>query len=57
MCVNIYMKISFIYAKNVYRSEVRYPTDVKSLRFWSQLEASRVSNHNEELLYYEKVCL
>ena len=46
---NIYIKNSFVYAENDDSSGVRYPTDLKSVGFPSQLEASRVSSHTEEL--------
>ena len=36
---------------------VRYPTDLKSAGFQSQLEASRVFSHTEEYWYNETVCL
>ena len=47
----------FAYAENDDGSVVRYPTDVKSAGFRSQHEASCVSSHSEEFLYYETFCL
>ena len=45
----VYVKKSFNYAKNDDVSGVRYPTDLKSAGFRSQLEASRGSSHTEDL--------
>ena len=50
-------KISFAFAERDDSFAVRYPTDVKSARFQSQLEDSRVSCHTEALRYNERVCL
>ena len=53
----IYVKTSFAYAEDDDIPAVRYPTDVKSAVFRSQLEASHVSDHTEELWYNKTVCL
>ena len=50
------VKSSFTYTKNDDYSWVRYPTDVKSADFRSQLEASHESTHTEQLWYNESVC-
>ena len=55
--VNIYVKNSFAYAENDEIFSVRHPTGVKSADFRSQLEASGVSSHTEELRYNETLCL
>ena len=57
MCKKIYVKNSFTNAENDDGSMVRYLTDVKSARFWSQLEASWVSSCTEEFWYNETVYL
>ena len=53
VCVHIYIYIyiynSFTYAKNDDNSRARYLIDVKPAGFQSQLEASRISSHSEEL--------
>ena len=46
---NVYVKYCFTYAENDDGTGVRYPTDVKSAGFRSQLEGSHESNHTEEL--------
>ena len=50
-------KHSFTYAENDNGSGMSSPTDVKSARFPSQLEAYHGSSHTEELCYNETVCL
>ena len=45
---NVYLKSSFACTENDDVSGVRYPTDIKSVRFHSCLEASHRSNHTEE---------
>ena len=49
--------MSFTYAENDDGPGVRYPTDVKSAGFQTQLEASRVFSHTVVLLYNETVSL
>ena len=47
----------FAYAEVADGCAARYPTDVKSAGFQSQLEAPRVSSHTDELWYNEmSVC-
>ena len=61
VAVNVYKKKSkeksLQKRKNYDGSGVRYPTDVKSAGFRSQLEATHVSSHNEESWYNEPVCM
>ena len=47
--IYIYIYSCFIYAEDDNDSAVRYPTGVKLAWFQSQLEASHVSSHTEEL--------
>ena len=54
--VNIYQK-SFIHSENADSSWVRYPADVKSAGFRSQLVLSSVSSHTAELRYNKTVYL
>ena len=54
---NTYTLNPIAYAKVADISAVRYPTCVKSAGFWSQLEASLVSYHSDELWYNETVFL
>ena len=49
-------KKSFTNAENDDGSWVRFPTDVKSADFRSQLKAFRVSSHIEALCFNETVC-
>ena len=70
-CSRIYIKITIalrlgsdkisMYILRLHRewrySGVRYPIDVKSAGFRSELKPSRVSNHTEELWYNETVYL
>ena len=55
VAVNLYvkntLKNSFTYAESDNGSEVRYPIDVKSDRFQSQLDVSCGSSYTEELWY------
>ena len=46
---NIYTYNSFAYAEIADSSVVRYPTDIKSAGYRSQLEASSMSRHTDEL--------
>ena len=55
--VKRYVKNSFTYAENDNGFGVSYLTNVKSVRFQSQLEASHGSSHTGELWYNETVCL
>ena len=48
---------SFTYTKIYDTSGVRYVTYIKSTKFWSQVEASCMSSHTEELRYNGTVCL
>ena len=48
---------SFTYIEDADSSAVRCLTGIKSAGFWSQLEASCVSSHTDELWYNEIVCL
>ena len=50
-------KNSFTYAEKDDSYGLRYPTDVRSAGFQSQVEAYRVSSHSEELWYNETVSL
>ena len=45
----MYVNNSFICVENNDWSKLRYPTDVKSTVFQSQLEVSHVSSHTEVL--------
>ena len=47
ICKKIGVKNSFTNTENNNGSVVRYPTDIKSGRTWSQLEASYVSSHTK----------
>ena len=53
----ICIKNSLTYAENDDSSRVRFPTDITSIEFRSQLKASRVSSHIEELGDNETVYL
>ena len=54
---NIYALTPFSYDEVTDACVVRYPTNVKSADFRSQLEAFPVSSHTDELWYNETVCL
>ena len=54
---NIYTLNSLLYVGLLVAVRLWYQADIKLAVFWSQLEASRMSSHNDELWYNETVFL
>ena len=52
-----YIHVKIFFGVNDESSGEWYPTEFTSVGFRSQIQASRVSSHTEELWYNERVCL